>query len=410
MMDFRKSFRWESRRSEPVMLLKEFLKDDLGSCSSGGFNSLPRRPSGSSSSLSASVRFLIDINLRSDTPTPDKGLSRSLSASLFRSVAVKIVSAVKLPQRMTCFLLLGGSQTEKFSSDRVDEDERRWSFFGDEDGIMLGKDAAASSILSCGNDSSRVNWDGNGMVSGSKDATVIGGEIVNGTDGKDGIGHGLTGPSSKECLQGKLPFSPVSVLDCCEDDELTIDARSEQSPGNVNTRGGKHRHDGLSRLAPAELEKQITLPELEEEAARPVVVEEEEEDELEEQEEEAKDNAEAVLERTLKTMKVDVPSCDSKSDVLLLDFFREKLVEWEEHRYAVLGWDSFVDEVVHMAEEWMRGKPKEAYVGWEIEGRRMAYIKDMERGGDLAGHEVCLEVDNVVWTLLVHEAIIDIFV
>lgn len=192
------------------MLLKDYLLYDLSSCSSSGFKSLPRRPS-FSSSLSASVRFLIDADLRPAVPPTKNGLSRSSATAFFRSAAVKLINAVKSPLRTACFVPHGGGQAGKYLKNETEEDIGQWSSYCAEESIKIkwGRDVAAS-MPSYGGDSSGGDWDygdfaaetscfcsGNGFISEGRDTVLMGGDIVNGTDGKDHIGGKSTGPCSK---------------------------------------------------------------------------------------------------------------------------------------------------------------------------------------------------------------------
>ncbi|KAI4370050.1 hypothetical protein MLD38_018437 [Melastoma candidum] len=437
-MEVRRSFRIDPRKSKPLMLLKDFLLDDLSSCSSSGFRSFPRHLR--RSSTPTSIRLLLEVDLRDGIPSvvaaktnKRKSLKRTSSSTLFRTAAVKLVKAMKSPLRTTCFLPHGGRAARKLLTREVEEDVVQWRLLSNRE-IVEGQDVVPS-VTTLGSEfAAEVGSSGGekGIVSEGKgaEATSVE-EDSTGTDGRDCIGgEAAANPCSKERLKEKEQFSPVSVLDCpFDEDDDDNDAPSDCSPANLRTGRGRGRHGGVSRLAPLQLEERIAslVLEEEEEAAR-----------LDgsipwlrltaclvggESWEKEKDNTEAMFERMLETVKANIRSYDSKSDVLLLDFFREKMEDGlregsADHR----GRNRFKHEAARAAELWVRGEEtRETYLGWEMEEGRKAYVKGMDRGmvkWDVMGnhgatdserYEVCLDVEGDVWTLLVYEVLIDIF-
>lgn len=185
-MEVRKSLRIEHRKSKPLMLLKDYLLDDLSSCSSSGFISFPRRPR--RSSTAASIRLLLDIDLRTGIPSASKtnkkkSLNRA-SSSLFRTAAVKLVNAVKSPLWNTCFLPQGGWVARK----------------------LLSCEAKDVPVL----DMSRFRGE-NSVVSEKNDVAATGEGKVGVTDSRDCIGGEATDPCSKVrlILIILLPLRPV---------------------------------------------------------------------------------------------------------------------------------------------------------------------------------------------------------
>lgn len=89
----------DRRLRRPVLMLKDYLLDDLGSCSSNGFKSFPRRPQ----CCPSTARFLIDIDLKVRGKTATRTSSRSRrvysEGSLKRSPSKVASSAVSALHR-----------------------------------------------------------------------------------------------------------------------------------------------------------------------------------------------------------------------------------------------------------------------------------------------------------------------
>lgn len=161
------------------------------------------------------------------------------------------------------------------------------------------------------------------------------------------------------------------------------------------------------------MEKRITLSELEDEAPvqyssltpSPSVFTEDQGDENE------------IEEKIRKLLDVAVginPSFTSKVDILLLDFFRERLDEEGANKMAIRGSNEFESKLLKVAEGWINGQPQEVFLGWEVEDGRHAYIKDMEtrerwRHVDKEKMEVALDMEVEVWSSLMDEVLLDIF-
>ncbi|KAI3422763.1 uncharacterized protein J3R85_011853, partial [Psidium guajava] len=111
------------------------------------------------------------------------------------------------------------------------------------------------------------------------------------------------------------------------------------------------------------------------------------------------------------------PSFTSKVDILLLDFFRERLEEEEEEEGAkkitIGGSGKLESELLKVADGWIKGQPQEVFLGWEVEDGRHAYIKDMERRErwrdvDEEKMGVALDLEVEVWSSLMDEVLLDI--
>ncbi|OMP09634.1 hypothetical protein COLO4_05272 [Corchorus olitorius] len=112
-------------------------------------------------------------------------------------------------------------------------------------------------------------------------------------------------------------------------------------------------------------------------------------------------------EKLLKQLKSKYPSdCFYWADNLLLDFFSERMVEDEGVLIEL--------ELVKVAEDWINGNPQEVILGWEVQEGRKAYVKEMERienwrSFDEEKEEVGLKVELEVFSWLVDELLTDLF-
>lgn len=120
-----------------------------------------------------------------------------------------------------------------------------------------------------------------------------------------------------------------------------------------------------------------------------------------ESEEKARELVQLVFKTTSPTNKL----VYMKSENLLFDFFRERIME--------VGLVVKVQEVVlKLAEDWINGKQQEVLMGWEVKERRDGYVKDMEKGGrwrnlDDEIHQLGSELEAELWNSLLNELLLD---
>lgn len=100
---------------------------------------------------------------------------------------------------------------------------------------------------------------------------------------------------------------------------------------------------------------------------------------------------------------------------LLVDFFRSELTEGRRFGFDTRSRDEDYVELVKRAESWVRG---DCHVGssyeWGIDGKKEAYLRDMEKGEkwskfDEDREEMAVGIENRVWNLLVDEFLGDFF-
>lgn len=442
---------------KPV-LLKDYLLDDLSSCSSNGFRSYPRRQ------CCTTVRFLLEIDLnkskQSFNKKPQQLLrSRSKSASsatmsALQRASEKVLNAVKSlpfagvrsqskPKKDVLPRTLSRKLLRRSFWKKTDHKEiERWKSFGEliaekpepEDFKATITAAAAAAAAGTDSNSSTSNsesnsWSDSDFTASSDNLQCLSGnsEVNQGendtVESQKVVGKrvGVTTATTttnysaettkKEWLnEEKEQFSPVSVMDfpCDDDDEDEVSCPFQRRL--VHIEGTKkslmhkiRRFESLATLEPIDLEKRIALSESDHESVESIL--QPCSFSLQEEETEAERKAEALL----LQMKLAAPSFSFKFkgvENLLLDFFRERLTEGNEYDHELL-------EVVN---DWMDGEPRDLVKGWEVQKNRQAYIRDMEKGGmwskydDEEKQEVGLELEEDVFSSLLNELCLDLFI
>ncbi|XP_030538144.1 uncharacterized protein LOC115746498 [Rhodamnia argentea] len=473
----RKSFKIDPR---PLML-KDYLRDDMSSCSSNGFKSFPRRQ------CCTTVRFLLEIDLKAAPPStpskrrPRRSSSRSpATASVLQGASVKVLNAVKLLQFHSTKSPSGNvAKKSKVRSRKgllprsLSRKLWKWSFWkktprreggGEEIGrrrsiekrpppssdrnanSAIAPHRLSTSSSSSNNRQHSSSWDsseftaelvrcpsGDSEISARRNEVVLEdkglerrgphdekvSDKVGATHGQDSITATPTCSKQEWPNEEKEQFSPVSVLDCPFKDDEDIASPFGWSPSRIGGAKQRPKHkarrcERLSRLKPVQLEKRIALSELEGESLvqhssltpSPSVLTEDQDGETEIEEK--------IRELLDATMGVN-PSFVSKVDILLLDFFRERLEEEEGTNKIAIGGssDELETELLKVADGWIKGQPQEVFLGWEVEDGRDAYIKDMERrerwrdvGEEKMGVALDLEVE--VWSYVMDEVLLDI--
>ena len=132
-----------------------------------------------------------------------------------------------------------------------------------------------------------------------------------------------------------------------------------------------------------------------------------EDDHGDEEEEEAssrENEEEKKAEQMLKIMKEKIPAMTIygyELDIVLLDYFRENVMEKEENA------------LLKAAEDWVSGHYDILILGWEVKDKRQAYIRDMEEGGRWPGEnklekeEVASELEAQVLAHLMEELLLE---
>ncbi|KAK8658134.1 hypothetical protein V6N13_036346 [Hibiscus sabdariffa] len=307
------------------LMLKDYLRDDLSSCSSSGFKSFPRRQ------CCTTVRFLLEADLKiskHNYSTATKRLLKrsrskpgSATVSALQRASEAVLNAVKLlsfPSVKSSSSLQSdswrrGHLPRKFSRKlfkrsfwrKTDQEDhhgrgeiRRWKLFRGFHEEKNQPSVQNTGISYCTTDTSSTVITTTGRVSTSRSSkswaeSELTANILQSPSSKSGHGDagssktnlpekgnvsnmvGATGGedsinSSKEWAndQGKQQFSPVSVLDCPFDEEDDDGSIFEDHLARVEGTKQKllqkiTRFERLAQLEPLELEKRIAIAELE---------------------------------------------------------------------------------------------------------------------------------------------------
>ncbi|KDP25516.1 hypothetical protein JCGZ_20672 [Jatropha curcas] len=451
------------------LTLKDYLRDDLSSCSSNGFKSFPRRQ------CCNTVRFLLETDLNTNAKQrrrrdqqifkrsrSSKAASSTISALQKASEAV--INAVKLlpfpssssiktpspsvqtrtrkggillPRSLSRKLFKKSFWRKDSHTERQDIEIKRWRLFREflaerdkPSGHSSSTVTTAFTTTGLSRSSSSNSWTEseftrhsgnsesyscrNAAAEGEKDLPsekkVSGGVGV--AVGEDAITHSVENTKEWPNEEEKEQFSPVSVLDCPFQDEEEISSPFHTSL--VRMEGAKKKlmakirtFESLDQLKPLNLEKQIELADLEDDSL----------DKFSTQACSLSNEVEKCTEREadelLKLVKATTPS-NSKADTMLLDFFKEKILENNTNDNKILGYKEFKKEL-EAAQDWINGDPKEMILGWEVKDNRHIYIKDMERNGKWRNfgeekEELVLELELEVFTSLVDEALLDLLI
>ncbi|PIN19910.1 hypothetical protein CDL12_07402 [Handroanthus impetiginosus] len=444
------------------LLLKDYLLDDMSSCSSNGFKSFPRRK------CCTSVPFLHEFDLKTKqkkysnfNKTPRKP---SLSAFQIVMTALKRLpfSAAKLPEKKN----VRNSFLPRSFSKKILKRSGFWKRKPDQKEIGQSKcfdklikedsgppDRSYSSITAnrrksnrwssdltvleeCSNlnSSSEVNLNlpeerndvveqPNKVACGNRmDVTNGDGPTDSTTSDGSGSANYSTNMKKKQRSSSteKEQFSPVSVLDCPFDDEDEEDEVSSPFQHRLARVEGTKKKlmkkiqmlEGLAKLEPMNLSNQFALQTHSDDEsieAKFISDIEDEEEDKEDLKQEAKQKAKELLHRA----KAAMPSNDDLKlkpcmEKLLLDFFIERVSDSENQCPG--GSEMILEE----AEDWINGqKRRELLVEWDVQKSRKAYVKEMERRGewkrlDQENREVALELETEVFAALLDEFVLDI--
>ncbi|CDP09814.1 unnamed protein product [Coffea canephora] len=447
------------------LMLKDYLLDDLSSCSSSGFRTYPRRQ------CCTSVGFLLEINLKNKPPKhikrpPLKNPSKPLPSAFQRAIkAVKSLpfAAIKsssstssnklrltlLPRSLSRKLLKRSfwkrndrkeiprlepisqlivqntSPPSDFTASTATGD--RYSSSSESNSWWDSDFTASDDSTASGNSSENTfrnkNYSyylskrlPNDKVVGSKRAAVkVGGD--------DSIA--ATSSSSDSCTSSNVikkwpsedereQFSPVSVLDCPfdEDDEVSSPFQHRLARMEAGTKKRlmkkTNRFERLTQLEPVNLQKRIALSESDQESNESPQRHSSESVFILDSEEEENQASDKPF-KLLQLVKATIPSISqhfkADHDNLLLDFFKEGMEEdSSSHEHAKL---------LKVANSWIMGQPRELFLEWDVQKNREAYIRDMERGWtwrklNEEKQEVALELEVEVFASLMIELLNDL--
>ncbi|CAK7335439.1 unnamed protein product [Dovyalis caffra] len=515
-----------SIETKPLML-KDYLLDDLSSCSSNGFKSFPRRQ------CCTTVRFLLEIDLKTkhQQQQHQKQLSKrsrsskaaSTTISALQKASVAVINAVKLlpfpssnstlksssPSRSRKELLPRSLSRKLFKKSfwrkaadhhgqcKESNEIRGWRLFrefleeGDKSSVQM---TSRISTSSSSNSHSKIwtveseftvdsgnSTNSESCISSANDAVGNNKDLISDRVGVSVGQDSITSRKEWSNEEEKEQFSPVSILDCpFQDDEEEIIISSPFQRSLIRMEGSRlavassmkttnaiaklwaletgskegtsigwdrallthtrkgygyitiwgsrfcrtkqklmqkiRRFESLAQLDPVDLEKRIAMAELEDESLDSPLqpcsmsIHSDNDNGFNETKE---NGTEKDAQELLKHVKSTIASHSlaPKVDSLLLDFFKEKIVENNASGSVVGSYKEFEQEV-QVAQDWINGQPKELFLGWEVLESRQVYIKDMKKNGkwenvDQEKEEVALELEVEVFNSLVEEALLD---
>ncbi|KAL2321663.1 hypothetical protein Fmac_026042 [Flemingia macrophylla] len=439
------------------VLLKDYLRDDLSSCSSNGFKSFPRqqccstvrfqRPRSGGSSYSAlqrasrAIMNAVKSRKNDETKKGSSGfLSRSFSRkvlgrSFWRKATRREQGSEGVPRRRRSV-----SFRELIMQER---EEHLKATSLNKDTVTVFTSMITTTSSGCGSDS----W-------GESEFTFASSESSNETyllpEGAPAPHHHKVVeqvPVTKEYLANeKEQFSPVSILDCPFEDEEDIYKSRFNSTSNtlsfsegnavkfdevlqhINTcylyylsdkwncvhmmsliTGAKHKHmqkrshfERVAKLKPVDLEKRFAFLELEDEPHNHSCL-------PKNCNNMCRGNIDENARDLVNFVKRSTPSngLTVKAESLLFDFFKHSIGESGED---VDHSKKF--QLCKVAEDWIRGQPQEMYLGWEVDGGRCVYISEMdkcwEKKSDKQVQQLAMELANEVFENLVNEFVLDL--
>ncbi|KAK9076712.1 hypothetical protein SSX86_005046 [Deinandra increscens subsp. villosa] len=432
-------------------LLKDYLLDDLSSCSSNGFRSYPRRQC-----CGTKVRYLIEIDLNKHVKLPPmqkqflKSKSKSKSKSkpklksapiLYKASAAMITvfkkfrfsgsgsssrkpnfTPTKNRKQSTnhCFWKRSTDQKKKLGFKTFDQQIKQ------KDNNILPPDSKVSAAITTTTTTAEMKTsttnsnNSNSSISSSYfTATSISSinapennfkeiieqlamEKMNGKNAATATATAATGNAKKK-LQGeeKDEFSPISVIDFPYDKRDENDQDEVTSPFKHNpfySKGRKtkllsedKRTKILARLNPVRLEDRITLSESRIHGSSSLQIQ---------QEFAAEKNAVALLQLLKATMSSHNLSESTMTKSVLLGFFKERFIEGNASNNIIL----------QEAKDWVKGQTKEMF---KSQNSKLICVKEMEKGVKWLNYkeegtrDIALELEYEVFSSLLEEMLLD---
>ncbi|KAI3687506.1 hypothetical protein L1987_81203 [Smallanthus sonchifolius] len=431
------------------MLLRDYLLDDMSSCSSNGFRSYPRRQ------CCTTVRFLVETDLNRNGKLPSNQHRRSIverktnrtanfkpkQSSMLQKASSVMIHVFKrlpfagistktdyLPRSLSRKLLKLGFW--KKSDHR--NDVKRLTSFGD---LLKQKEItpppspsrfstavttattpeltistsnsnsdfiATTESFTTGNSNSDANSaqndvadelkENNKTTNGKRVGTTTATATANATCSDS------TGNAKKWQDKHEEQFSPVSVMDFPDDNDNDVDEEdgvSSMSPRKLHDVKGTKISTRKTRVS--NRVHQLEPVKLEDRIAQSVLDFDQEESRVEKK-------AMALLQLMKSTRSSHHSLKYEVVETVLLGFFKENALEENVSDY----------EMLQRAKDWVDGEEQELSIDWESDNNRQIYIRDMEKGVKWSNYDhqvekvnVGLEVECEIFSSLVIDVLID---
>ncbi|KAL7596183.1 hypothetical protein Lser_V15G27693 [Lactuca serriola] len=455
-MSSRASFSDDSRMIKKAppksLLLRDYLLDDMSSCSSNGFRSYPRRQ------CCTTVRFLVEMDLNNNGKLPLEQQRRSIpeiktkwkskskpkqkQLSVLQRASAAMIKAFKhfqfsgagnptmanfLPRSFSRKLLKHGLWKK---TDHPNKEIKRLKSFGD---FMKEKETTThppslsqfstaittaelnsstsnysnswsdSDFTTTTGNSSEVNLaqrnviDASPEIKNSKNGKIVGATTATATTADTATNYSPTSDDAKFVgddnqykkwqNQQDEQFSPASVMDFPSNNDNDVDDEEEVSSmfqhTHIDVEGTKkimyktRRFEGVLQLEPIKLEDRITQFDIESSIKTLYEVDQEE------------NHQEKKALALLQLMKSTISSLDlfkyEVMECLLLEFFKEKMIEQSVSNY----------EILKKTKDWMDGQVQEILFDWESKKSTETCIREMEKGVNWSKYDNEVEKENV---------------
>ncbi|CAH9115573.1 unnamed protein product [Cuscuta epithymum] len=425
-------------------LLKDYLGDEMSSCSSNGFRSYPRRE------CSTTVRFLLEADLK-DAPArdpvseapPARGRAAANKApkarvfSALQRASKKVIKAVRTLQIASSPAAV---KSEKQSEPKkeiptanfprkllkrnlniklTDRSEmERWKVY---DQLMENMCKPSDS-----NSSTSNSWcDSDFMASGSllqssscdsevssrvghNDVVAAKTSLAEKAVSNESVGVTNAYPPTKQlwsittCNVEKEQSSPISTLDCPFEDEDDVSFQDKLNIGPETLRKLMKKIKRFESLTQIEVPLKAESPLCNSLSFTPYNF----------RDIGCEDHSQVELKAALLLQQLNhnrrLSSCSLKLNVterfLLLDFFRDGIIE---DRLPV-------SQLIKEAEDWINGESHRYLHEWEVEKNRKRYIEDMENEWELKrivdeeNGGLAMELEKYVLSSLVNELVVDL--
>ncbi|KNA15962.1 hypothetical protein SOVF_093640 [Spinacia oleracea] len=452
-------------------MLKDYLGDDLSSCSSNGFRSFPRRQ------CCAAVRGIIEkevIRNGRNNNTKKRMLvkNRSISSTLQRA-SMAVINAVKLlPFNSPAKNAVDSGEGKRFLPRSFSKKLFRRSFFWKKE--RSNNVVVVRKKKKDDHDDEIERWISSGVVGKEKyqpsdlsnDTTVTMTSVSNNSDGKSDsswsdltfTSDSLTCSSENDTVERrekmeevskrvgviagedsvepavakenmwfneeveKEQSSPISVLDFPYNNE-----EEGSSPFTLRVsrlKGTKERlmeklgrFECLAGLEPINLESLISSQKIEDRSPKhsilpcstpSYILSSESEEDEEEDEEEEEESHESEVERQAQQLLI-ITKSRIPSKNYNFELFENVLLDFFRENVTQKANES----LLQAAEGWINGHYDTLILGWEVKDKRQAYIKDMEEGGwwprdtTLETEEVATKLGDEVMAHLIDELMVE---
>ncbi|KAJ4880825.1 Uncharacterized protein Rs2_37880 [Raphanus sativus] len=403
------------KRFKPLSL-RDYLLDDLSSCSSNGFKSFPRHQSTTadirrrltcglafthavqkaSTALLSAVKLLPSPSSSVNPPSQKKKLfSISFSRNLWKKLSYNVDGEME-DRKQEIQRCISFGDFLKESLDQPSDEDTLSNAAGGGDSASFGSELLTNSELTqSSSETSNENDAVEDVMEETSDGVVVmmSGDCVGShvSDGSSSVNDNREESVNEE----KEQLSPISILECpFEDDAITPPNSHQQVTNEMNLMRKTRRTENFVRVEPVDLKKRI------EEYVKRQDYNSHMGETKEQWETRANRLFAQVKSRLIEEQRHLLAS--QKVDSLLLDFFKE-----DAHNET-----RDEDKLVKIVEEWVLRRQEEEcmFMSWEVREKREIYVKEMKWVciNSEESDYVVEELENGLVTGLIDELILDL--